>query len=88
MNRSLDDDEAWIAVKRTDSIILRWLGNIAGAIGGRLLDFSLTYGDRYEIDLTYMYGADMIPADEDFDSWFDAAVEEVFNEIDKTEDTK
>lgn len=87
MSDIFDDDKAWIAISRTENPVLRLLGNFAGEIGGRLLDFSLKYGDSYELDYDYLYGGDTITTaeDRDFNEWFESATQEIFDNIDLEE---
>lgn len=84
MTRSIHDDEAWIAVPKTENAILRFIANICGTIGGYLLDFSLKYGDTYEIDYHYLYGADTLPVDFEVENWMDEQIQEIFDDIDKS----
>lgn len=83
IRNTIDDDDAWTVVPRTNNLVLRFFGNVAGSIGGRLLDFYLNHGDRYEMNLDYVYGGDMIPLDNEFESWMKDTTDEIFDSIDK-----
>jgi hypothetical protein len=41
---------SWNLKRRTDNLILRWWGNLAGLLGSWFINQADLYGDYYELD--------------------------------------